>query len=146
MISLSIANPTPWDSPRELPEDQLYERIAALAEQLTKPDRAIFNLHVPPYDTGLDRATEIEPGTLKPVLVNGQPKEVPVGSTAVREAIEKWQPVLSVHGHIHESRCATKVGRTLAINTGSEYNTGRIHGAVIRLAGDRVESYQMVVG
>ena len=57
-----------------------------------------------------------------------------------------YSPVLAVHGHIHESRGETRIGRTLVVNPGSEYNTGRIHGLVARFAGDELTSHQLVVG
>jgi uncharacterized protein len=145
MISLSWANRTPWDSPRELDEDDLYARINALADQLQRPETAIFNLHVPPYESGLDRAPALD-DTLTPKMRGGQTLHVPVGSTAVRRAIEEHQPLLALHGHIHESRGEARIGRTLAINSGSEYNTGRLHGVVVRLASDHVVSHQFVVG
>lgn len=145
MISLSIANPTPWNSPRELEETALYDRLKALAEQLEDPPSAIFNLHVPPHDSGLDRANEIA-ADLTIVYKSGHPNVIPVGSTAVREIIEEYQPLLSLHGHIHESRGETRIGRTLAINSGSEYNSGRIHGIVVKLGRDDVLSRQFVVG
>ena len=145
MISVAYANPTPWSSPRELPEDELYTLIRGLAEQLEDPTNAIFNLHVPPKASGLDTANEInEDLTLR--YVGGQPNPVPVGSTAVRQIIEEYQPLLALHGHIHESRGTAKLGRTLAINTGSEYNSGHIHGAVIKLADHEVLKQQLVVG
>lgn len=146
MISCSYANPTPWASPRELDEDALYKRIRALADRLEHPERAIFNLHVPPYDSGLDNALEVDPETLTYVLESGQPREIPVGSHAVRQLIEEVQPLLSLHGHIHECRGMARIGRTLAINSGSEYSSGRIHGALVTLAGDQVKSQQLVVG
>jgi uncharacterized protein len=145
MISCSYANPTPWSSPRELPEEELYNHLDRLAQQLEAPERAIFNLHVPPYDTGLDIATEIN-DDLTPVLRGGQPVEKPVGSKAVRELIERYQPALSVHGHIHESRGEARLGKTLALNAGSQYNSGRIHGAVIKLRGSEVVSHQLTIG
>ena len=145
MISSSYANPTPWDSPRELDEDALYERLRALADQLERPETSIFNLHVPPYDSGLDRAPKLKPD-LTPVYTGGQPVPIPVGSIAVRRLIEEVQPLLALHGHIHESRGETRIGRTLALNSGSEYNTGRLHGVVVRLGLDRVISHQFVVG
>ena len=145
MISCAYANPTPWDSPRELPDEELYVKIRALADQLEDPASAIFNLHVPPYDTGLDTANEINPDlTLR--YVGGQPNPIPVGSKAVRQLIEEVQPMVSLHGHIHESRGEARIGRTLAINTGSEYNSGHIHGAVITLAGGEVTKHRFVVG
>jgi uncharacterized protein len=145
MISLSYANPTPWDSPRELDENALYERLRSLADQLVRPETSIFNLHVPPFDSGLDRAPKLKPD-LTPVYTGGQPVPIPVGSTAVRRLIEEVQPLLALHGHIHESRGETRIGRTLALNSGSEYNTGRLHGVVVRLGLDRIISHQFVVG
>jgi Icc-related predicted phosphoesterase len=145
MISLSYANPTPWASPRELTEDALYEKLRALADGLERPAGAIFNLHVPPFDSGLDRAPKLKPD-LTPVYTGGHPVPVPVGSTAVRQLIEEVQPLLALHGHIHESRGEVRIGRTLAVNPGSEYNTGRLHGVVVRLGLDRVISHQFVVG
>ena len=145
MISCGYANPTPWNSPRELDEDELYKRIKSLADQLTDPSTAIFNLHVPPYNSGLDTANEMNADlTLK--YVGGQPHPIPVGSHAVRQIIEETQPLLALHGHIHESRGEVRFGRTLAINTGSEYNSGHIHGAVVTLAGHDVRKHQFVVG
>jgi Icc-related predicted phosphoesterase len=146
MISLCYANPTPWHSPRELDEDALYERFKRLAEQLEDPSRSIFNLHVPPYDSGLDTAMEIDPTDLSRVERAGSPVEKPVGSTAVRQIIEEYQPLLALHGHIHECRGANRIGRTLAINPGSEYNSGRIHGVIVKLRGAEVAGHQFVVG
>jgi len=145
MISLVYSNRTPWDSPRELDEDALYERLKRLAEQLEDPQRAIFNLHVPPYDSRLDQAPDLKPD-LTPRYSGGQPVMKPVGSHAVRRLIEEVQPLLALHGHIHESKGETRIGRTLALNSGSEYNTGRLHGAVVTLGDDRVVSHQFVVG
>jgi uncharacterized protein len=145
MISCAFANPTPWNSPRELGEDELYARMKRMAEQLESPETAIFNLHVPPYDTGLDTANEINPD-LTVVFKSGQPNPIPVGSTAVRQLIEEYQPLLALHGHIHESRGEARIGRTLCINSGSEYNSGRIHGVTAKLTPEAVVGYQFVIG
>jgi Icc-related predicted phosphoesterase len=145
MISCSYANPTPWASPRELEEDALYDRVQALADQLERPESAIFNLHVPPKASGLDTAFEID-DQLRIVVRNGKPHEIPVGSTAVRQLIEEYQPMLALHGHIHESRGAATIGRTLAINSGSEYATGRIHGVIVKLSDASVLSHQFTIG
>jgi Icc-related predicted phosphoesterase len=145
MVSSSYANPTPWNSPRELDEDALYDRLKALADRLEDPSRAIFNLHVPPYDSRLDQAPDLKPD-LTPRYSGGQPVMKPVGSRAVRQLIEEVQPLLALHGHIHESKGETRIGRTLALNSGSEYNTGRLHGAVVTLGDARVVSHQFVVG
>ena len=144
MLSLGYSNRTPWDSPRELGEDELYRRIAALADQVSDHSRSIFNLHVPPYDSRLDTAAELD-ADFNIVLVGKEPKLIPVGSTAVREAIERYQPLAALHGHIHESAGAARIGRTLCLNPGSDYNTGRISGVIVNLRGDTVR-HQFVTG
>ena len=128
-----------------LDEDSLYEKIRSLAERLESPETAIFNLHVPPHNSGLDTAIELD-DELRPVLTAGQPHEIPVGSTAVRQLLEEFQPALALHGHIHESRGITRIGRTVAINPGSDYSGGRIEGCVVDLADNRVKSFQLVSG
>jgi Icc-related predicted phosphoesterase len=145
MVSCAHANPTPWDSPRELDESELYRHLKQLADRLEAPERAIFNLHVPPHDSGLDVAVRIRED-LTPEIRNGQPVEAAVGSTAVRQIIEEYQPLLSLHGHIHESRNATRIGRTLALNSGSEYASGRLHGVIVELAPDDVVKHQFTIG
>jgi uncharacterized protein len=145
MISLGYANRTPFDSPRELDEDELYRRVERLADQLERPERAIFNLHVPPYDSQLDIAPVLDEN-LTVQLAAGQPKMAPCGSTAVRELIDRYQPILALHGHVHESRGATHLGRTLCINPGSDYHTGRISGVLVHLRDDDRADYQFVVG
>jgi Icc-related predicted phosphoesterase len=145
MISCSYANPTPWNSPRELSEDRLYDLLKSRAEQLEAPASAIFNLHAPPYDTGLDTANQVNED-LTLATNGGEPVQIPVGSRAVRQIIEEYQPALALHGHIHESRGTARIGRTLCINPGSEYNTGRIHGVLVTLGASDVLRSQFVVG
>lgn len=144
MISLGYSNRTPFDSPRELDEDELYERVDRLAQQLQRPSHAIFNLHVPPYDSTLDTAAELDEN-LSVVMLGSEPKLIPVGSTAVRELIERYEPLLSLHGHVHESANATRIGKTLCINPGSDYHTGRIAGCLLALRGEDVR-HQFVTG
>lgn len=143
MVSLGYSNVTPFDSPRELEENELYARVEGLMEGVDTT-RAILNLHVPPYDSQLDTAPELD-DELRVVSQAGQPKLIPVGSTAVRELIERYEPMLTLHGHVHESRGATRIGRSLCINPGSDYHTGRISGVLVHLNDDRAD-YQFVVG
>jgi Icc-related predicted phosphoesterase len=146
MISVGYSNPTPWDSPRELPEPQLLERIEAEVSKLPTMDSAIFNLHVPPIDSKLDQAALLD-SELRPVLKGGLPVITGVGSTAVRTAIERHHPMMTLHGHIHESRAVVKMGRTHAVNPGSEYSEGVLRGAIITLSPGRgVKGYQLVAG
>jgi Icc-related predicted phosphoesterase len=128
-----------------LSEDRLYAKITALADQVTEPSRAIFNLHVPPYSSGLDEAPLLDE-RLTPKLGAGSVQTAPVGSHAVRQAIEEYQPLLALHGHIHESRGVTRIGRTLAINPGSDYASGLVHGCLVTLKGDKVKAHQFVAG
>ncbi|MDA8316813.1 MAG: metallophosphoesterase [Actinomycetota bacterium] len=130
LASMGYTNPTPWDTFRESPEEQLAERIEAVVSKIPDMGRAIFNFHAPPYGTGLDEAPALDEN-LRPM--HGGAVMRPVGSTAVRDAILAHQPMLSIHGHIHESRGVKKMGRTLAINPGSVYTDGVLQGAVLDL-------------
>ena len=144
MISTGWSNPTPWKTHREESEEQLAGRIDAMASQVPDTSRAIFNLHCPPFKSGLDEAPAID-ADLR--LLHGGRALRPVGSTAVREVIEKRQPLLSLHGHIHESKGAVKIGKTLSINPGSAYEEGMLMGAIIQLDPKKgIKSYQLVNG
>lgn len=145
MVSLGYSNRTPWKTPRELDEDEIYERLKRLADQLETPRRAIFNIHVPPYESSLDTAFEVD-DDLRYVMKGGRPHEVPTGSPAVRQIIEETQPLLSLHGHIHESKGVTRIGRTMAINPGSDYGSGHLDGCLVHLAPDRVVNQYLVSG
>jgi hypothetical protein len=144
MISTGWSNPTPWNTHREESEEKLAERIEAMARQVSDPAHAIFNLHCPPYKSGLDEAPAID-ADLK--LLHGGRALRPVGSTAVRAAIERHQPLISLHGHIHESKGAVKIGKTLSINPGSAYEEGMLMGAIVQLDPKKgIKSYQLVNG
>jgi len=145
MISCGWSNPTPWDSPRETPEEALLARIEEEVARLSGIDRAIFNLHVPPKDSQLDNAALLN-ADLSPVIVGGAPVVAGVGSIAVRTAIERHQPPLALHGHIHESRGATKIGKTLCLNPGSEYSDGILRGAIVTLSDKGFKRHQLLAG
>ncbi len=130
LVSMGWTNPTPWNTFREAPEDQLAARIEAVASLVPDMEKTIFNFHAPPYGSGLDEAPALD-SSLRPT--HGGSVLKPVGSTAVRDAIQRHQPMLSVHGHIHESRGIKRMGRTLAINPGSVYGDGVLQGAVLEL-------------
>jgi Icc-related predicted phosphoesterase len=145
MVSLSYSNPTPWDSPRELSEEELAALIEKIVAEVPDMSRAIFNLHVPPYGSGLDLAPALD-STLKPKVAGGQIESAPAGSTAVRDAIERHQPPLALHGHIHESKAARRLGQTLCINPGSSYGLGQLDGVIVDLRKEKVRRYQFVSG
>jgi Icc-related predicted phosphoesterase len=145
MASFGYSNRTPWDTPRELDEEEIYARLKRLVDQLEDPGRAILNIHVPPYESSLDTAFEVDEN-LRYVMKGGRPHEVPTGSPAVRQIIEETQPLLSLHGHIHESKGVTKIGRTVAINPGSDYGSGHLDGCLVHLAPDTVVNQYLVAG
>ena len=146
LVSLGYSNRTPWDSPRELDEQDLGARIEALAAETRDPATTIFNFHVPPIDTGIDIAAELD-ASMAPVVVAGQVQTKSVGSTAVRQTLERHQPVLSLHGHIHESPGMARIGRTVAINPGSEYVDGVLRYALVTVDPKRgVRSWQLLQG
>jgi Icc-related predicted phosphoesterase len=145
MISWGYANPTPWHTHREMTEDELRSVFERLAGELSDSGHAIFNLHPPPFDSGLDEAPVLDE-TLQVQSSAGQAKMSPVGSHAVREFLEQAQPLLGLHGHIHESAGFRKIGRTLAINPGSDYGTGMLNGVLLTLEPDKVKAYQFVRG
>jgi Icc-related predicted phosphoesterase len=145
IISFGWATTTPWHSPREITEAELAIRLKALAAQLDPDAPAIFNFHDPPARSGLDMAYKMT-GDMKVEMAGGQPMLAPVGSTSVRDLIERVQPVLSLHGHIHESRAARKIGRTTAINPGSSYTEGVLQGVIVSLKGRKVTAQQLVTG
>jgi len=143
MIASGWSNRTPWDTHREEDEDQLGVRYEAMTSKLKDPQNAIFNIHVPPYKSGLDEAPELDKD-LRPVLAGNSMK--PVGSTALRAAIQKTQPLLGLHGHIHEGRGTTRIGRTLCINPGSMYEQGTLLGAIVNLGKNKIENYVLTTG
>lgn len=143
MASCGFANMTPWRCPRDVEEDDLRARLEAMLANLEDPSRCIFNFHAPPYDSTLDIAQELD-ANLKPVMVGGQPHLIPVGSRAVREIIEKYQPLVGLHGHIHECRGAVELGKTICINPGSEYSEGILRGVLVNILDGKILSYQFV--
>jgi uncharacterized protein len=135
MISVGQSNRTPWDSPREVDDIELGHMVANLADQIASPKKAIFNTHCPPLGTALDLAPEID-REFRVKAYLGQPQMIHVGSAAIREAIEKYQPLLGLHGHCHESRGIERIGATACINPGSEYSNGVLRGVVVTISGN----------
>jgi Icc-related predicted phosphoesterase len=147
LFGLSNSNMTPWDCPRDISEEELADKIENLASQIKNPDRAIFDIHVPPYGTGIDEAPELTEDMRMVMDSTGTPNMIPVGSTAVKEALLKYQPMLGLHGHIHEAAGIRKLGKTTIVNPGSEYAEGLLRGAVIDLdAQDGLINVNLVTG
>ncbi len=145
MISSGFVNVTPWKAPRDIPDEKLEEILEDLASKVRVISNSIFSLHAPPYNTLIDLAPLLD-NTLKPVMSGGELVMTHVGSMAVRKMIEKYQPLLGLHGHIHESKGVVKIGRTLCINAGSDYLSGNLHGALITLDDGKVKNYMFTMG
>src|SRR5258706_1563754 len=135
MASCGDVTPTPWNTEREYPEEELGRRLEAILDPAPAGTRVVVNFHCPPYGTGLDFAAELD-SELRPVIRGGRPSIIPVGSKAVRDVIKKYQPVVGLHGHIHESRAAQKVGSTMCLNPGSDYSADVLRGAIVDFAQD----------
>jgi uncharacterized protein len=132
IMGMGFGNVTPWSCPRDIEEGELRSRIDAVAATVDRPDRTIFSLHVPPYDSGLDYAPELD-ADLRLVTDASGPHMIPVGSTAVRDAITDHRPMVAVHGHIHESRGVRDQGGITIANPGSEYTDGVLDGLILEL-------------
>jgi uncharacterized protein len=144
MASLGYSTPTPWHTPRELEEDELAVRLEGLLGRLTDPARAIVNLHCPPAGTHLDQVAKLN-GDLRPVADASGIVMTSAGSRAVRDAIERYRPMLGLHGHVHESPGAERLGDTLCLNPGSDYGDGVLRGAIVDLEPARgVARWQLV--
>ena len=146
MISLGYANMTPWRCPRDVTEEKLGEMLEALTSKVQKMDRAIFNLHAPPYKTSIDLAPELDENFRPKAAGGGGVIMTNVGSTAVRKAIEDHQPLLTMHGHIHDSKGMCNIGRTLCLNPGSEYIDGILRGVIVDMEETRVKDYLFTSG
>jgi len=145
MVSMGWTNPTPWHTFREAEEPELARRIERALAGASDPATTIFNFHAPPYGSKLDNAPALNEDLS---YVSGGQALRPVGSTSVREAIKRFQPLLSLHGHIHESKGATRIGATMALNPGSSYEEGILQAAIVNIDTKKrkVGNYQLVNG
>jgi Icc-related predicted phosphoesterase len=107
IIGYSFVNPIPFLLKDWEKEEGEIEKDLEKLKKLAEPKKTIYVFHAPPFGTSLD------------ILHSG----VHAGSIAIREFIEKEQPFLTLHGHIHESfeisgRFFEKIGETVAVNPG----------------------------
>lgn len=143
VVGLSNANLTPWLCERDVSEEVLTQKLDQLAGMIQKPEHTIAMLHVPPYASGLDTCPELDKN-LKIITQGGQVVMKSAGSPSVKAFIEKVQPMLTLHGHIHESPGHVRNGRTLMINAGSEYAEGIMKAAIINLENGKVKGHMLI--
>ena len=141
MITSSASNPTPWDTPREMSEEDLEKHLRELCAKVKNQETAIYNFHVPPYGYSLDLCPKLDEN-----LTMAADEKIHAGSLGAKAVIEQYQPLLGLHGHIHESRGAQKAGRTLLINPGSEYSEGILKGVIIMLDKKKIKDYVFTSG
>ncbi|MEM3886378.1 MAG: metallophosphoesterase [Candidatus Methanomethylicia archaeon] len=145
VISSPYVNPTPWNTPRELSEGLLEKHLEKLISKLKAPEKSIFNFHCPPYGTHLDLAPKLTKD-LKPIIIAGLVEYEHVGSKSIKKIIEKYKPILGLHGHIHESGGFDYIGKTLILNPGSEYSEGVLKAYIIELDKDGVKNFWRLEG
>ncbi|BDC18437.1 metallophosphoesterase [Acidianus sp. HS-5] len=119
LISYGYVNPTPFKSYREELDSTIYIKGEDYLKKIDDPTRVILNFHAPPYNTKLDIA-----------IVNGKKREH-VGSRGVRDLIERYKPLLGLHGHIVESPATDKIKNTIIVNPGSLAHEGTLKYSVI---------------
>lgn len=145
ILSLGGSNPTPWHTPREFPEEEIQARLEKLAERVDRMEACLFNIHVPPFNSKIDEVAELDED-LRVVTEVGHTKKKPAGSKAVRSAIEKYQPLLGLFGHVHEGRGYIRIGKTLCINPGSNYTEGILNGCLVTLEKGKLRDFQLTTG
>ena len=148
MVTVGYSTPTPWNTPRERSEEDIAQAIRKVMAEVDDTSRAVFNFHAPPLDSGLDTCMKLDASVWPPapVIENGQPVYYGGGSQAVTDALREHEPVVGLHGHIHESRGVARFGRTPAFNPGSEYGEGVLRGVIVAIRGGEVVGQQFTSG
>ena len=145
MLYCGGSTPTPWDTEREYSEAQFRTKFSELLPQVTDMSRCIFNVHVPPFGTTLDACPKLDKD-LQVVYEMGLPVQMHAGCQTLLDIIKEHQPLLGLHGHIHEGRAKINIGKTICINPGSVYPEGILQGAMVTLRHDQVAQVNLTQG
>lgn len=145
ILTTGWTNPTPWNTERECSEEELMDRVSTMIDKVTHMESCIFNIHVPPFNSKIDICPKLD-DEMKVVYEMGNPVTTPAGSTTVRTLIETHQPMLGLHGHIHEGRGEAQIGRTLCLNPGSVYSEGILNGVLVTLGSNGRIDHQFTQG
>jgi hypothetical protein len=135
LASLGNTSRTPWDTPREYDEEELAAQIEQMLASAPGCAKLVFNFHCPPKGSGLDTCARLDEN-FAPVVVGGQVEQIAAGSSAVLKAIERYRPVVGLHGHIHESAGVWLHNGSVCLNPGSQYGTGVLKGALVLFNAD----------
>ena len=146
MVSTGWANPTPWNTFRELPEDRAPDADRR-ARSPTSPTRTARS------STSMRRRTartSTTPPSSTPTCATCRAARRSCRSVRTRCATRSSSTgrSLSLHGHIHEGRGAVKIGATLAVNPGSTYEDGVLQAAIVDLDSKKgeVKRYLLING
>jgi Icc-related predicted phosphoesterase len=145
IMGMGWGNVTPWACPRDISEEELGARIDAVAATVRDPGRTIFSLHVPPLGSGLDLAPRLD-DELRPQLTATGVEMINVGSSATRDAILRYRPLVGLHGHIHESKGVKQLGGVTIANPGSQYAEGILDGLLVQIDDGRLADVTLVSG
>jgi Icc-related predicted phosphoesterase len=145
VAGFGYSTPTPWNTPRELPDEEIDIRLSSILARCDPALPLLLDVHVPPFGSGLDTCPVLDKN-LRPVVGAGGVETAPVGSRALHRHIIEHQPVLSLHGHVHEGRGCTRIGCTLCANPGSQYSDGQLMGFVATVSGNKVENWLLTEG
>ena len=137
VISVGTTPPTPWKTPGEAEESEILAEVSALLDQTRRCDSTVLVAHSPPYNTLLDIGPDLDE-EMRVRTAGGRQRTKHIGSRAIREILITRGPLISLHGHVHESRGIQYLGRTLALNPGSEYSGGTLTAAHIRAVPGKV--------
>lgn len=142
IVNFSRVNKTPWKTPREMSEQKIYEKLKFLLKDCQR-DKLIFNFHCPPYESQIDKAPMLD-GDLKLNVNSGAIKLNHIGSISIKNIIEEYQPIISFHGHVHESAGVDRIKNTIMFNPGSEYAQGIMKGYIVKIVDDSVSTYYRI--
>ena len=133
MYSCGWTNRTPWNTPREMPEDEFEVHLEGHLVGLERPERAVFNFHCPPYGTGLDRAPLLD-DTLKPIVRAGA---VEIDLRGLHGGAPRHRAPPARPGparpHPRIARCRAKLGKTLLHQHGQRVRRGRTARGLVTL-------------
>lgn len=114
LVGLGGGNRSPFDSPFELDEDEIYEGLKANASK-----GMILMTHAPSQG-----------------ILDEIPSGAHVGCPAIRRIVEEYRPILAMSGHIHEAIGCKVIDGTTFVNPGPAMDG---YSAIITVDGDKVD-------
>ena len=123
-IGIGGSNPTPFPCPNIFSEEEINQMLETAKQTTEENVPLILVSHAPPKNSEADKTR------------GGQH----VGSVAVRNFVEKYDPLAVICGHIHESKSISEIDKTLCINPGP---MARGSGALLKIVEEKEGKYQI---